>query len=152
MSSQDSDNKKAMRRIGLECLGFNVRKAARVLAKAFDEALAPCGLKNTQFSMLVGLHVRGPVNVQAFSDLLKMDRTTLTRNLGPLERQGLICITPGSDRRSRTIALTDAGEKLLQQAVPLWQQLQQRLVDGLGDDQARQLRKTLRDLTKVASG
>jgi len=152
MSSQKTaDNEKSMQRIGLECLGFNVRKTARVLAKAFDEALAPCGLKNTQFSILVGLHVRGPVNVQAFSDLLKMDRSTLTRNLGPLERQGLICITTGSDRRSRTITLTDVGEELVQQAVPLWQQLQQRLVNGLGSDQADQLRKTLRALTKVAS-
>jgi DNA-binding MarR family transcriptional regulator len=152
MSNQKSDdNKKSMQRIGIECLGFNVRKTARVLAKAFDETLAPCGLKNTQFSILVGLHVRGPVNVQAFSDILKMDRTTLTRNLGPLERQGLIRITTGSDRRSRSIALTEAGEKLLQQAVPLWQHLQQRLVDGLGNDQADQLRKTLRELSKVAS-
>lgn len=141
-----------MQRIGLECLGFNVRKTARVLAKAYDEALAPCGLKNTQFSMLVGLQVRGPVSIQAFSDLLKMDRTTLTRNLGPLERQGLILIATGSDRRSRTIALTDAGEALLQTAVPLWEQMQKRLVDGLGNDQAEQLRNTLRELTKVASG
>jgi DNA-binding MarR family transcriptional regulator len=153
MSNQKSDdNKKSMQRIGIECLGFNVRKTARVLAKAFDETLAPCGLKNTQFSILVGLHVRGPVNVQAFSNLLKMDRTTLTRNLGPLERQGLIRINTGSDRRSRSIALTDAGEELLQQAVPLWQELQKRLVDGLGNDQADQLRKTLRNLTRVVSG
>jgi DNA-binding MarR family transcriptional regulator len=151
-SKKSADNNKSMQRIGLECLGFNVRKTARVLAKAFDEALLPCGLKNTQFSILVGLHVRGPVNVQTFSNLLKMDRSTLTRNLGPLERKGLIRLTTGSDRRSRSIALTDAGEELLQQAVPLWQQLQKRLVDGLGNDQADQLRTTLRNLTRVASG
>lgn len=136
--------------IGRDCLAFNVRKTARILAKAYDEALAPCSLKSTQYSILVGIRVRGPLPMQEFANLMKMDRTTLTRNLKPLERRGLLRLSSGSDRRSRSIAITADGEKLLTEAIPLWQGVQERLVSALGSEAADKFRQGLTALTEIA--
>ena len=140
------------RTMGSECLGFNVRKTARILARAFDEAFAPCGLKNTQVPILVTLHTAGPLQVGALAEQLDLDRTTLPRNLGPLERRGLVRVEQGADRRTRTIRITDAGETVLRDAIPLWRILQERLVAALGPERASRLREDLRDLAQAAGG
>lgn len=136
--------------IGLECLVFNVRKTARILARAYDEALAPLALKSTQFSMLVGLSARGPLAMKEFAELLKMERTTLTRNLRPLERRGLVAVRRGADRRSRLLELTDQGRKTLAEAIPHWEGLQRRLTAEMGSAEASALRKRLHALSKLA--
>jgi DNA-binding MarR family transcriptional regulator len=135
--------------IGRDCLAFNVRKAARILARAYDEALSPCSLKSTQYSILVGIHVRGAVAMQEFADLMKMDRTTLTRNLKPLERRGLLSLSTGRDRRSRSIALTPEGEKLLRKAIPLWEGVQNNLVSALGFEATERFYQGLATLSKI---
>jgi DNA-binding MarR family transcriptional regulator len=136
--------------IGRECLGLSVRKTARVLARAYDEAFASLGLKSTQFPILAALHTMGPTGIGALAEALALDRTTMPRNLGPLERRGLIRSETGADRRIRTVMLTDAGEALLQEALPHWRNLQERLVTGMGGDRAEQLRAGLRDLARTA--
>lgn len=136
--------------IGSECLGFNVRKTARILAKAYDDALAPCGLKGTQFSVLAGLRSQGPLAMNELAALLKMDRTTLTRNLKPLERRGLVQGQSGNDRRQRATALTEEGTKLLAEAIPHWIRVQSRLVSLMGESEAEQLRASLRTLDRIA--
>ncbi|MBI5440871.1 MAG: winged helix-turn-helix transcriptional regulator [Deltaproteobacteria bacterium] len=123
-----------------------MRKAARALAKAYDAALSPCALKSTQFPILVALHAKGPTRIQDLAETLALDRTTLTRNLVPLQRRGLIRDAEGSDPPFRTLRLTEAGEALLQEALPYWQKLQERLVASLGAERAEQLRTELRDL------
>ena len=138
--------------IGRECLGFNVRKTARALANAYDEALSLCGLKNTQFTILAGLHVTGPITINEFSKTLSLDRTTLTRNLVPLERQELLEIHKGPDRRTKTVSLTVSGEERLQQAIPLWQKKQEQLVARIGEENSEELRSSLSQLTKAAKG
>jgi DNA-binding MarR family transcriptional regulator len=115
-----------------ECACFNLRKAARVITQLYDRLMQPEGLRGTQFSILVVLSLTGPQAVTELSEHLVMDRTTLTRNLRPLERQGIIKLTRGKDRRIRTVSLTSKGSKKLAKAFPLWERAQSRVIRKLG--------------------
>src|ERR1700741_4247606 len=103
------------------CLCLHVQRAARAVARRFDEALRPLGLTNGQFSLLMSLNRPQSPSIGSVADLLAMDRTTLTANLKPLERRGLVTVTiDETDRRSRRLALTAEGRALLIAAVPIW--------------------------------
>src|SRR5580693_174424 len=103
------------------CLCLHVQRAARTLARRFDEALRPVGLTNGQFSLLMSLNRPSPAGMGPVATLLGMDRTTLTAALKPLERRGLITVAADpADRRSRQLTLTPTGHDLLAAAVPIW--------------------------------
>ena len=103
------------------CLCLHVQRAARALARIFDEAFRHLNLTNGQFSLLMSLNRPQPATMSSVASLLAMDRTTLTAALKPLERRGLLTIaTDPTDRRSRLLTLTPAGLDLLAQAVPIW--------------------------------
>jgi DNA-binding MarR family transcriptional regulator len=103
------------------CLCLHTQRAARALARRFDLAMKPVGITSGQFSMLMALNRPTPANLGSVAALLAMDRTTLTANLKPLERRGLIETAPDTaDRRVRLLTLTDAGRTLLAEAVPIW--------------------------------
>ena len=103
------------------CLCLHVQRAARAMARRFDEALRPVELTNGQFSLLMSLNRTIPPGIGSVAELLAMDRTTLTAALKPLERRGLVKIaTAKDDKRSRLLSLTPAGRKLLARAVPIW--------------------------------
>lgn len=103
------------------CLCLNVQRAARALARHFDEAFRPLALTNGQFSLLISLDRPEPPTIGSVAALLAMDRTTLTAALKPLERRGLIVVKEDStDRRSRRLLLTKDGRALLSEAVPIW--------------------------------
>ena len=103
------------------CLCLHVQRAARALARRFDEALKPVGLTNGQFSLLMSLNRPEPPRISDVATLLAMDRTTLTANLKPLERRGLVKVSPDeNDKRSRRLTLLPAGEALLVKALPIW--------------------------------
>lgn len=103
------------------CLSLHVRRAARAVARHFDEALRPVALTNGQFSLMMALNRPEPPTMAEVATLLAMDRTTLTADLKPLERRGLVTVTvDAADRRSRRLELTAAGQKVLAAAVPLW--------------------------------
>lgn len=103
------------------CLCLHVQRAARALARRFDEALRPVGLTNGQFSLLMSLNRPEPAGMGGVANLLAMDRTTLTAALKPLERRGLLTIAADpKDGRARVLSLTDAGRAVLAQAVPIW--------------------------------
>ncbi|WGF88505.1 MarR family winged helix-turn-helix transcriptional regulator [Marinivivus vitaminiproducens] len=129
------------------CLCLHVQRAARALARRFDEALRPFGLTNGQFSLLVSLNRPEPPPIGSVARLLVMDRTTLTAALKPLERRGLLAIAadPG-DRRSRLLRLTEAGHALLQEAVPVWRRCHASLEARLPDGNADRLRADLESL------
>jgi DNA-binding MarR family transcriptional regulator len=107
------------------CLCLHVQRAARALARRFDEALRPVGLTNGQFSLLMALNRAEPPRLGQVSAVLGMDRTTLTASLKPLARRGMVeqSVDP-ADRRSRRLTLTPAGRALLAKALPLWEQAQ----------------------------
>ncbi|WP_374650760.1 MarR family winged helix-turn-helix transcriptional regulator [Dongia sp.] len=128
------------------CLCLFVQRAARALARRFDLALKPLELTNGQFSLLMSLN-RPPAaapSIGAVAQLLAMDRTTLTAALKPLERRGLIAIHPDpADKRSRLLALTKAGRRLLAQALPIWQMHHRALEDSLPGAAPARLRRDL---------
>ena len=103
------------------CLCLHVQRAARALARRFDEALRPVGLTNGQFSLLMSLNRPEPAGLGGVANLLAMDRTTLTAALKPLERRGLLTVAADpKDRRARLLSLTPDGRAVLARALPIW--------------------------------
>ena len=114
------------------CACFNLRKSARVVTQMYDRKLRTAGIRATQFTILAAIQAHAPIAIQSLSRIIVMDRTTLARNLKPLERKGLIAITPGTDRRVRLARLTSKGQSVLSQALPLWQAAQAEFSQKLG--------------------
>ena len=136
--------------VARSCAVLNLRRAARAVTSRYEDEMRPLGLKATQFSLLVAAALRGPINVSQLAELMVMDRTTLTRNLKPLQKQGLLQVVPGRDRRTRAVTLTAAGEKKLEQALPLWEQAQHTVVEGLGQERFAGLLGDLQQTVDVA--
>ncbi len=133
------------------CVCFNIRKSARAITQLYEEALRPTGLRATQFTLLVATRVMGTATISGLAKGLVMDRTTLTRNMKPLEKQGFIRITPGKeDRREREVILTLAGQEILSEALPLWKTVQQSVVESLGQSRVTRLMKDLSTTIQIA--
>lgn len=132
------------------CLCLSVHRAARALARRFDTALAPFGISHGQFSLMMSLNRPDAPRLGDAAAFLAMDRTTLTANLKPLERRGLVEIRPDpEDRRSRRLYLTGAGRTLLKQAVPVWRATHDE-VDQIVPGKPRQLRDQLSQLAATS--
>ncbi len=128
-----------------DCICLAVRQAARHVTQSYDQFLAPAGLRTTQFSILAKLKRKGPMTINALAAELVMDRTTLGRNILPLERDGLISIEPlASDRRSKALHLTKAGDKRLEAARIGWVKAQARFESTFGSRRTSELRELLR--------
>jgi len=128
-----------------DCMCLAVRQAARHVTACYDQFLAPAGLRTTQFSILAKLKRQGPMTINALAADMVMDRTTLGRNILPLERDGLIRIEPlPSDRRSKALHLTKAGEKRFEAARAGWVKAQARFETEFGAKQTAELRELLR--------
>jgi DNA-binding MarR family transcriptional regulator len=130
-----------------DCNCFAVRSAARHVSQFYDQFLAPVGLRTTQFSILAKLKRLGPLTINALAKEMVMDRTTLGRNIQPLERDGLIRVEPvASDRRAKELHLTDVGEERLQAARKGWARAQTQFENGFGKKRAAELRAMLRSV------
>jgi DNA-binding MarR family transcriptional regulator len=129
------------------CACANLRGAARAVTRLYDEILRPSGLQATQFTVLVKIAVAGSTPVTQLAEGLVMDRTTLTRNLKPLEKQGLIQVNSGEDQRLRLVSLTESGQQALAKALPLWEKAQAQAVNTLG---AERFGALLTDLSAIA--
>ena len=132
------------------CACHRVRTAARAVTRAYDEALRPVGLRATQLAVLVATAVDDPLSITALAKLLGMDRSTLTRNLRPLEAEGLIAVGLEGWRRSRTLEITKKGRSRLREALPLWEKAQRTLQRKLGDRRWDLIRNDLDDLIRAA--
>jgi DNA-binding MarR family transcriptional regulator len=132
------------------CACRHVRRAARAVTGLYDRLLAPSGLRATQVTLLVALEKAGPAPFTRLAGVLGMDRTTLTRNLEPLRRDRLLALRPGEDRRVRLAMITEKGRKTLAAAIPLWQQAQRQITDGLGRGQWSAVQRDLQQLTALA--
>jgi DNA-binding MarR family transcriptional regulator len=123
-----------VRRLGesrTACLAFRLRRASRAATAYYDEILKPSGVRSTQLPALIALsQVEDSVPMQSLARMVAMDRTSLTRLLGPLLEADLIAIRPGEDQRKRLCSLTDEGRRCLRIALPLWEEAQ-AAVDGL---------------------
>jgi DNA-binding MarR family transcriptional regulator len=126
------------------CLCLHLQRAARAVARRFDAALRPLGLTNGQFSLLMSLNRPEAASIGNVSTLLAMDRTTLTANLKPLERRGLLTVTvDDADKRTRRLSLTPAGRTLLCAAVPAWRRTHAEIVCLLTGSSSDRLRADL---------
>jgi DNA-binding MarR family transcriptional regulator len=130
------------------CLCLHVQRAARALARRFDEAMRPLGLTNGQFSLMMSLNRPEPPGMAAVASLLGMDRTTLTAVLKALRRRGLVKVTANpADGRARLMTLTAKGRRLLARAVPVWRNTHTAVEALLRDGDSDRLRNNLRALS-----
>ena len=138
------------RLVATNCVAGNLRQATRAVSQLYDEAIRPSGLRGTQFSLLIALAVAGTVPISGLAKVLIMDRTTLSRNLKPLEKQGWAQTESGADRRQRMVRITSEGKAVLAKALPLWEAAHSHMVDELGQEQFSQLQLGLAAATSSA--
>ena len=134
----------------LDCVCFNLRKATRSITHVYDAALRASGLRATQFTVLNVVQRLGRAGVTKIAAVAVLDRTTLTRSLALLERDGLVRIVPSDDARERLYALTPRGARTIEQALTRWDTAQSRVVDQLGSARVRRLLEDLGDVVQAA--
>lgn len=139
------------RLINPRCTCFNLRKATRAVTQFYDHCLEPAGIRATQFTLLVSMASVSAHTLTEMASTLVMDRTTLTRNLKPLEKLGFIVTVEPRDKRSKAYALTDAGRETLTKGIPLWQAAQHKIIAELGQERYEHLLKELDFVTKAIS-
>jgi DNA-binding MarR family transcriptional regulator len=132
--------------VEVPCVCATLRMATRSVARVYDEALAPSGLRTTQFSILARLFDEGPSAVSRLAARLAMDRTTLAREVRPLCDAGFVSESRGEDRRQRILALTEAGADALAAARPGWKRAQKQVAAMFGGERTDHLLGELRDL------
>ena len=128
------------------CICIAVRKASRKLTARYDAALEPVGINLAQFSLLRNISRHEPVSLTRLAEIVELDRSTLGRNVRVLQRMGLVTIMPGEDLREATLSLTEAGQQVLERAVPIWEGTQDEIQQRLGVAGAAQLAAQLGSL------
>lgn len=134
--------------VNATCHCFGLRKATRAITQLYDHKLESAGVRATQFTLLVTLASVSTQTLTEMAQVLVMDRTTLTRNLKPLEKMGLIVTVQARDKRSKAYALTEAGKEVLRKGIPQWKEAQTKVIGFLGPDRAEALLKELDAFTK----
>ncbi len=135
--------------MGESCVCFITRKATRCITQFYDEILRPTGIRSTQLGLLTTIKILGPVSIKRMAMAVVMDRSTLARNLKPLERQGLIRIEPGKDLRERIVSHTELGLKKWIEAFPLWEKAQAEVKNKLGQKGLDNLFSSLSQLVSL---
>jgi DNA-binding MarR family transcriptional regulator len=131
------------------CASFNFRRTARAVTRMYDAALQESGIRSTQFAILVGIAKSQPVSIGALGDVLVLDKTTLTRSLRLLKKDGLVAISERSTMRQRFLSLTPKGERTLAHSLPAWRKAHARFVSTVGVDYWIELRNELERLARV---
>jgi DNA-binding MarR family transcriptional regulator len=138
--------------VAVNCACFNIRKAARAITSYYDSVLLPStGLRSTHAILLMAIAMAGTPPISRLAEAMGMDRTTLARELKPLEDQGLVRIAPGGDRRTRLVQLTEAGYAKRREVIPLWEQAQAKIIAaGLGHERWSRLYDDLQEVVRLA--
>jgi DNA-binding MarR family transcriptional regulator len=153
--SMDKDERalqEACSRVVADCACEGLRRTARAVTQHYEDALAPSGLRATQFPIVVALASAGPLPVTRLAQALGLDRTTLTRNMRALVDHGLIAVADGEDRRTRVVALTPQGRERVTKALGMWEQAQASVEERFGLRRLRGLHGELSRLTEIARG
>ena len=132
------------------CMCHKVRMAARAVTRAYDAALRLVGLRATQFAVLVAVATEGALSITALAESMGMDRSTLTRNVRPLAKEGLLTVGREGWHRSRTIEITERGRARVREALPLWERAQATLQRQLGEPQWTVVNQSLTALAQMA--
>ena len=125
------------------CTCGELRKAARAITILYDDAIKSSGLLSTQFGLLQVIYNIDSIRISDLADKLRMDRTTLTRNLSVLEREGLIKISQGKDLRTRIVTATQKGRSAVAKALPLWNEVQRKVRQKMGESSWHELMQNL---------
>jgi DNA-binding MarR family transcriptional regulator len=134
------------------CASLNFRRTARAVTRMYDTAMQESGVRSTQFAILVAIAKIQPVAMGTLSEVLTIDRTTLTRSLKLLQKERMITISKRSEMRQRFLELTPAGEKALQRSLPLWREAHAKFVAALGPDYWLSMRSELERLARMVPG
>jgi DNA-binding MarR family transcriptional regulator len=135
----------------LPCMCASFRRVSRMLTQLYDEALRPVGLRATQFTLLQTLSLAGEISQGQLGQMLAIDSTTLTRTLETMSQHGWLQERRGKDRRERLLRLAKAGQRQLERSLPVWEKLQARLRQALGDDRWRSLLDVSNEVTDVVT-
>jgi DNA-binding MarR family transcriptional regulator len=136
--------------VARECTASQLRRATRAITRLYNDALAEVGVEGTQLNVLVALALTGGASVGQLAERLGADRTTVTRNLAPLQRNGWIASGAPADRRVRVVRLTPLGRRTLERALPKWERTQAHVVEKLGKSRWGQLLALLSSVEKLA--
>jgi len=131
------------------CACFDLRRATRAVSRMYDDFLRDAGLNITQFSMLRLICAEKELSISTLGRSMVMERTSITRALAPLEREGLIHSRPGTDRRIRVVSVSNKGRRLVEGAEPKWRQAQEALLEMIGEERWRAMCTVLRDTTRI---
>ena len=115
--------------VATDCACRRLRGAARMVTRIYDDALRPAGLRSTQFTLLVAAELGDGTPISELADMLALERTSLTRELKPLDQRGLVSIRQGEDRRSRIVEVTNEGRRTLAAAYPRWREAQKKVLE-----------------------
>ena len=142
-------NEKTRSELLTECVCFDLRRATRAISRMYDDFLRDAGLNITQFALLRLIRAEKELSISTLGRYMVMDRTSITRALAPLERDGLIHSRPGADKRIRIVSVTNKGRKLVEDAEPKWREAQEALIETIGEDRWRAMSTVLRDTTRM---
>ncbi|WP_155591746.1 MarR family winged helix-turn-helix transcriptional regulator [Lysinibacillus cavernae] len=132
------------------CVCANLRKKTRVVTQLYDKLLHPTGLKVTQYSMLAHIDLQQAVSISRLGEILLLDQTTVTRNITLLKQNGYVELNRDAhDARTKNITLTEKGLEKLQEAAPIWQEIQDRIIDDVGIEKYADFYDTLRTMQKI---
>jgi DNA-binding MarR family transcriptional regulator len=147
----DQEERERIARLATMCVCSNLRRASRAVTNYYDSLLAQVSdLRVSQVIVLVVLYLAGPQTIHELAEMMALDRTTIGRNLRPLEKQGLLTLTSGSDQRTRVVTLTAQGQDTLLRVAPQWQRAQDHMVTGIGQEQVAALLAQLSTVTAQA--
>lgn len=132
-----------------DCTCINLRATTRAVTRLYDELLRPSGIRVTQLNILIPVAMAESITVTDLARAITMEQTTLTRNLKVLEKNGLVRLTPGEDRRTRNVTLTEKGDEVLERAYPLWQEAQAKVLEVLGSKKLEALVSELSQLKEL---
>ena len=145
------ETQRLLLKVSRDCVAGNLRRATRAVSAIYDQEMAGAGVRGTQFSVLTALALAEELPVGRLAEILGLERTTLTRNLLPLVRDGLVEDVPASDARVRLVRLTAEGRRVVGEALPRWERAQARVLRELGLARAGELLEGLRAAAALAS-
>ena len=132
------------------CVCANLRKKTRVVTQLYDKLLQPTGLKVTQYSMLAHIDLQQAVSISRLGEILQLDQTTVTRNINLLKQHGYVELKRDTnDARTKKITLTEEGLEKLHEAAPIWQGIQDRIIEDIGMEKYADFYDTLRTMQQI---
>ena len=133
------------------CVNFNIRKASRAVTQIYDEHFQAVGIRSTQYALMIAITFMGRHGIGTLAEALATERTTLSRNLKLLVKQGLVENAEGADRRTRCVQLTQKGREMIHAAHPIWEKAQKEVMAKIGETRFNVLKSVVDDVVEMAS-